>query len=110
MADYQPADTALGVSAHPLLSWIVPHCGAISRPLQLAYRILVSEERVQGGVLRHVPHWDSGRTVSNASVNVVYSGPSLAPGAAYSWNVTTWTVSYLSITSRASSEAVSARG
>jgi hypothetical protein len=30
MVDYQPGETALGVSPNPLLSWIVPHCGTHS--------------------------------------------------------------------------------
>ena len=94
MTDYQAAagDTALGVSACPLLSWIVPACGGdASRPFQVGYRIHVSEERALAGSLRNVLHWDSGRVLSNASVNVAYNGPALAPGAVYIWNVTTWT-------------------
>ncbi len=65
--------------------------GTTGRAIQVAYQIFVCKEEVQGGTVQCAPRWDSGRIVSNASVNVVYAGPALAPGAAYSWNVTTWT-------------------
>lgn len=51
------------------------------------------------------------QVASSASVNVKYGGHdgSLAPGAAYSWNVTTWTGSSASDTHCASTPSKASR-
>ena len=91
MADFQ-GGTALGVSAAPVLSWIVPPCGASSRGQQSAYRVTVAEEKLTRSGVALRPVWDSGKVASNASANVLYAGPALTPGTVYTWNVTTWTI------------------
>lgn len=58
--------------ALPRLSWVVS--GAVR---QLSYRVRVAGDR----------QWDSGRVVSDQSVDVVYGGPSLAPEDRCTWTV-----------------------
>ena len=92
MMDYQ-SGLALGVSARPLLSWVVPACGTSNASRQTAYRIVVAREGAAQGQLRYSTSWDSGKVSSNASANVLCRGLELEPGAVYRWNVTTWTAS-----------------
>jgi alpha-L-rhamnosidase len=73
--------------ATPDFAWIVNAPGL--NEVQTAYRILVSSSKslldTGAGDM-----WDSGKTVSNASVSVSYAGKALAPNATYQWKVQTW--------------------
>lgn len=66
--------------APPSFSWIMndPDRGEI----QTARRIVVSNET--GDV------WDSGKTASDLSSSVPYTGPALAPATRYTWKVQLW--------------------
>lgn len=77
---HAPADVADLDS--PLLGWRVPDA------VQTAYQVQVADslpELVSGRTT-----WDSRKTVSDASTNVSYRGPGLAPAEAYYWRVRTW--------------------
>ena len=53
---------------------------------QTAYRVLVSTKAdAAAGEL-----WDSGKTKSDASLNIAYAGAALAPRTRYYWRVTVW--------------------
>jgi hypothetical protein len=72
---------------HPRLSWIftAPQHGAA----QTAYQVLVASTAPllagdQGDL------WDSGKTVSSASIQIVYSGKTLAAGEQCFWKVRIW--------------------
>ena len=71
----------------PDFAWIVQASG--SNQMQTAYRILVASKQANldadSGDM-----WDSGKTPSNASINVSYAGKALAAGATYYWKVMTW--------------------
>ncbi|HEY8926567.1 MAG TPA: family 78 glycoside hydrolase catalytic domain, partial [Polyangia bacterium] len=60
-----------------------------SNEVQTAYRILVASSKalLDAGT---GDLWDSGKTASNASVNVSYAGKALAAGGTYQWKVQTW--------------------
>lgn len=75
---------ALGVTSKPEFTWIVPACAGASDQQQSAYQIKVADA-VTGKAL-----WDSGKVASSNSIGEPYSGPSLAPGSAYNWTVSTW--------------------
>ena len=66
--------------APPSFSWIMndPNRGEV----QTARRIVVSNE---AGVV-----WDSGKTTSDLSSSVPYTGPALAPATRYTWKVQLW--------------------
>ena len=68
-------------------SWQVndPRRGATQR----AYRILVTRPAVTGPGAA-TPLWDSGIVASPDQSAVPYTGPPLAPDAAYQWTVQTW--------------------
>ncbi len=78
----------LGIeSTAPLLGWQIKSSDRSVK--QSAYRIIVAEqpdelEKENG------PVWDSGRTDSEQSVNVVYKGKKLEPGNRYFWKVKIW--------------------
>ena len=82
---------ALGVGvggpspAAPLLfGWSVPSCPAVAGAMQTGFRIVVLHDTGGAGTV-----WDSGDVRGNVSVAVRYGGPTLAPGTAYRWRVTT---------------------
>src|SRR5579859_355134 len=85
--EYLSNPTAVG-PAQPRLSWIVE--GGKNRGVrQSAYQILVASgpemlTKAQGDV------WDSGRTTSDQSVQIVYGGQELASGRTYFWKVKLW--------------------
>jgi len=71
----------------PDFAWIVPSAGP--NETQTAYRILVASTAAnldadQGDL------WDSGKSVSQASINVSYAGKALTTGKTYYWKVQTW--------------------
>src|SRR5215831_12867299 len=65
----------------PRLSWML----AADRrgTMQSAYEIRITGDR-------GVAVWNSGKVVSDESVNRVYGGPALAPGKRYTWRVRAW--------------------
>ncbi|MDD4191451.1 MAG: family 78 glycoside hydrolase catalytic domain, partial [Mangrovibacterium sp.] len=71
----------------PFFGWMVgssqPHT------LQAAYRILVASS-LENITTNKGDWWDSGKTESAESVNVVYEGKALEPGQVYFWKVKTW--------------------
>lgn len=73
---------ALGVTAHPRFSWIVP-AGSEPEHSQIAYELTVT---AGGKVI-----WASGKVASNGSTNEPYTGPPLQGGTTYNWTVTTTT-------------------
>lgn len=78
----------LGVeSLHPKLSWQITATG--KNVLQTAYRIIVADnpatiQNNTGNV------WDSKKTVSAASIQLVYEGKPLEPAKTYYWKVMVW--------------------
>lgn len=81
---------SLGVTAAPVLSWIVPACGGADATAthMVAYRVVVAEEQLVSGGVAYALIWDSGKVVSNASVNVAYGGPALLAARVYVWCAT----------------------
>ena len=76
---------ALGVTANPHFSWIVPagessSAGHVS-DTQTSYTLNVSRGATQ--------IWTSGLIASNASTYVAYGGPKLQGGSQYTWTVST---------------------
>ena len=72
---------------HPQFSWIVndSHRGA----KQFAYQILVSSN--QGMMQKGTGDaWDSGKVISDQSINVLYSGKPLLANSRYWWATRTW--------------------
>ncbi|GAB3933806.1 glycoside hydrolase family 78 protein [Larkinella terrae] len=84
--DYR--DNPLGVeSRQPRLSWQI--VSAVRGQKQTAYRILVSDNPKtlaanQGNL------WDSGKRISDQSIQVAYEGKPLQAGQSYFWKVQTW--------------------
>jgi hypothetical protein len=80
-------DRAGLTDATPDFAWIVNAVG--SNQVQTAYRILVASSQ-ENLAADNGDLWDSGKTESNASVNVSYAGKALTANATYSWKVQTW--------------------
>ena len=57
--------------------------------LQTAYRILVASDK-KLLAQNHGDMWDSGRTASDNSTAVLYTGKPLQPSTVYYWKVQTW--------------------
>ena len=74
--------TPLDVTGSPNFGWL-PQDSA-GNEIQTAYDISVSN------ALTGAPAWDSGKVVSSDQSYVPYSGPALADGAEYAWQVITW--------------------
>ena len=102
----QLGSPAVGITAGgPLsFSWVVPHLEACGRPAQLqtAWQLRLQQISANDGggadsssSTAIDTRWESPRVVSNASVNVPYTGPPLLPGKYYKWSVTVWTNSLL---------------
>jgi len=71
----------LGIDvAQPRFSWVLPQDGRGQK--QTAYQVVVASGSQ--------PYWDSGKVDSAQSTGVIYAGPPLASGAAYSWKVRWW--------------------
>ncbi len=78
----------LGIqSEKPLLSWVL---SASERNVtQTAYQVLVSDNLSQlsknnGNI------WNSGKMISDQSINILYSGTALKPATIYYWKVRVW--------------------
>lgn len=71
----------IGIDAMPLrFGWKIN--STQQNVMQQAYEIkLISEGRIR---------WQSGKVISGRSVDVLYSGPSLKSGNAYTWQVRVW--------------------
>jgi hypothetical protein len=71
----------------PFFGWIVN--SDQNNTVQLAYQILVASslENIQKNT---GDCWDSGKTETDQSVNVIYSGKELQPNSVYFWKVKTW--------------------
>jgi alpha-L-rhamnosidase len=71
----------------PFFGWIVN--SDQNNTVQTAYQIIVASslENIQKGI---GDCWDSGKTDSEQSVNVVYSGKVLEPNSVYFWKVKFW--------------------
>ncbi len=72
-----PARTSI-TNPHPAFTWVVN-----SSP-QTAYRITVGTAPALADM------WDTGKVASPASLNIVYQGKPLKPGARYHWRVQAW--------------------
>ncbi len=80
-------EKSLITDSNPDFGWIMNSHRA--NEVQSAYQILVSSnignlKSDQGDM------WDSGRVVSNESINVNYAGKPLQPSTSYWWRVRTW--------------------
>lgn len=71
----------------PFFGWIVN--SDQNNTLQVAYQILVSSslENIRKNI---GDFWDSGKTESDQSVNVIYAGKAFQPNTVYFWKVKTW--------------------
>lgn len=71
----------------PKLSWeVISNHKSI---LQTGYRVLLSEDTVS--LLRNEGSvWDSRKVLSDASIQVAYTGPALHPAQTYYWRVMVW--------------------
>jgi len=71
----------------PFFGWIVN--SDQNNTLQVAYQILVASslENIQKNT---GDCWESGKTESDQSINVIYAGKELQPNAVYFWKVKTW--------------------
>jgi alpha-L-rhamnosidase len=73
----------------PRLSWLVNAESGKRKQSQSAYQILVADslaalEKNEGHL------WDTGRTASNQSTQIVYAGKPLVSGKQYFWKVRLW--------------------
>ena len=74
----------------PRLSWVLAPAAPAARGLrQTAYRVVVSSSE-RGLAAGTFDLWDSGKTVSSDSTQVVYRGAALGSGAAAFWKVQVW--------------------
>jgi alpha-L-rhamnosidase len=80
-------ELSLLTDATPEFGWIVN--SARPNEHQTAFRVLVASS-AQALDNDTADEWDSGKTVSTASINVTYAGQPLAAGATYFWKVQTW--------------------
>jgi len=71
----------------PFFGWIVN--SDQNNTVQVAYQTLVSSslENIRKNI---GDCWDSGKTESDQSVNVIYAGKELQPNSVYFWKVKTW--------------------
>lgn len=71
----------------PFFGWIVN--SSQNNTLQTAYQVLVASslENIRNDL---GDCWDSGKTITDQSVNIIYSGKILKAGSVYFWKVKTW--------------------
>jgi hypothetical protein len=82
LANFQKSP-ALGVTATPHFTWIVPGAPSEADHAQTSYTLNVSRNNNLV--------WSSGRVASNESTYVPYGGPRLLGGTPYTWTVETTT-------------------
>lgn len=95
MSIVEPKDLFCEYSSNPLgvdiekprFGWKLEHDGRGRS--QKAYRIIVASEKSKLD-LKNADMWDSGKTVSDKSVNVEYDGEPLKSGEKYYWRVKWW--------------------
>ncbi|MGA3129816.1 MAG: family 78 glycoside hydrolase catalytic domain [Terracidiphilus sp.] len=76
--------------AYPAFSWqLAASSPALHSVSQSAYRIQVMADSRVARSTRTIL-WDSGVVSSSAIFGIVYAGPALEPGRAYSWRVEVW--------------------
>lgn len=76
------------ISTHrPTLGWMLP--STKNHTKQTAYQILVASSK---NILARdsADLWDTGKTIGNQSINIIYDGKRLQPGKVYFWKVKTW--------------------
>jgi len=78
--EYQENPLGMGED-RPRLSWQLGD--ERSKACQTAYQVLVENEA-------GAPVWDSGKILSDASIQIPFEGPALVSRARYSWRVRTW--------------------
>lgn len=72
----------------PRLSWKnVAKDAATKNVRQAAYQIEVTQQKPSG----KVTVWDTGKIVSEQSLNIAYAGQALEDSGRYTWRVQTWT-------------------
>ena len=71
----------------PRFSWMLNH--SERGQLQSAYQVLVASSKANLDVERG-DQWDSGKVISEESINVVYAGSALESGKTYYWKVRFW--------------------
>ncbi|MDO8928549.1 MAG: family 78 glycoside hydrolase catalytic domain, partial [Bacteroidota bacterium] len=71
----------------PFFGWIVN--SDQNNTVQLAYQILVASS-LENSQKNMGDCWDSGKTETDQSVNLIYSGKELQPNSVYFWKVKTW--------------------
>ncbi len=86
LCEYTSNPLGIDVSS-PRFSWVLDH--SERGQLQSAYQVLVASSRgnLEGD---NGDKWDSGKTASGESINVLYEGSSLESGKTYSWKVRVW--------------------
>ncbi|MFY9153190.1 MAG: alpha-L-rhamnosidase C-terminal domain-containing protein [Prolixibacteraceae bacterium] len=72
---------------HPFFGWVVN--SDENNTVQTAYQILVSSS-LENSSKNLGDFWDSGKTESDESLNISYSGKELEPNKVYFWKVKTW--------------------
>jgi alpha-L-rhamnosidase len=81
-------ETPLAIDAKPpIFSW--QSDAKTPNWTQSAYEVLVATDTklLESG---HTDVWDSGKTLSSESLNIVYAGTPLKPQQHYIWKVLTW--------------------
>jgi alpha-L-rhamnosidase len=84
--EYQDSPIGIGTTT-PRLSWVL--LSKQRNVEQVAYRILVADDSLvlesnKGNI------WDSRKTISSESIQVVFSGKKLEPARTYYWKVMVW--------------------
>lgn len=71
----------------PFFGWVVN--SGQNNTMQLAYQILVasSPDNIKNDI---GDYWDSGKTETDQSINITYSGKELESNSIYFWKVKTW--------------------
>jgi len=80
-------DKSLITDSKPDFGWIMNAHGP--NEVQSAYQILVGS-RIDNLEKNEADMWDSGKVMSNESINVNYGGKALKPSRSYWWRVRTW--------------------
>jgi hypothetical protein len=80
-----PEQTVI-TALNPKFGWV--YLPSFRNDSQLGYRLIVASSRTLASAGKG-DRWDSGWVTNSNSINVVYAGAALAPGAAYFWRVQT---------------------
>jgi alpha-L-rhamnosidase len=78
------AETPLGIDVEqPRFSWQMVANNHARGTYQTAFRLVVTDE--EGSAM-----WDTGKKISNSSLNITYGGKPLRPSTRYRWQVEVW--------------------